>query len=915
MPNSLVIVESPTKARTLTRFLGSDVKVMASMGHVRDLPESSLGVDIHNRFTPIYVLTGGGKKVIGQLKREVRKADAVYLATDPDREGEAIAWHLYEELKRGTKAAFHRVTFHEITRNAILRAFEHPSELDLHKIDAQQARRVLDRIVGYQVSPMLWKAVQKGTSAGRVQSVALRLVCERQREIDGFTPVEYWNMIAKFGFADCEELLTAKLYQLDGKKPKIGDGDTANTLAEDLGSGTFRVADVGRKPRSRRAPPPFITSTLQQAAGSLRMSTSQTMRIAQQLYEGIEAGSEGAVGLITYMRTDSVAVAKEAQAAAREFIGSAFGPDYVPPKPNVYRSRGTAQEAHEAIRPTDVTRTPEKVEKYLSPQQSRLYRLIWNRFVASQMSPARMIEHTIDVESVRPAGSLRPEHHFLFRASATTTTFPGFLKVYDVKEETGKAMTEEEAAVASSLPELDKGTGCALAELEKQQKFTEPPPQFSEATLVRELEQNGVGRPSTYATIVNTIQQRKYAVKERGKLAPTPLGYSVNDYLTENLDDLFKVDFTARMEKKLDSVEEGDVEWTAMLDAFYAEFVKWVGGVPATVGAPTEERVRALMATFPEDLDWAPPVKRGRRTYDDAKFFASLRKQVDDGKPFSDRQWQALLALAARYADKIGNLDEVADELNVRDAVDALIRKRKEAEEKGRSPDNAKSSAPDPRDIALLDVLKDIEFEPPTRRGKRRYDDKEFYLSLRGQAEEGKKLSDAQLNAARRLIGKYEGQIGNFADVAAKFGLEPLERKAASSSADEIKPLVDMLGEVRTWQPPRKTGRRTYDDAEFAQSVTDQFRARNGLSDRQVAAIKRMLVKYHEQIPGYGERAGALGLAPPPPTAAEINQKCPDCGGAIVARSARGRQFFGCTNFPKCRFTTRDLASLSSSSE
>ncbi|NLF17722.1 MAG: type I DNA topoisomerase, partial [Lentisphaerae bacterium] len=401
MATALVVVESPTKARTIARFVGRDMRVLASNGHVRDLPSRSLGVDIAGGFKLDYVLTSRGRQVAADLRKAARQATEIYLATDPDREGEAIAWHLMEVLKEAApKAHFHRVTFHEITRPAITASFAHPGEIAEDRVMAQQARRVVDRLVGYQVSPLLWREVRKGTSAGRVQSVALRLVCEREREILAFKPVEYWNLEALFETGQSKVELKTRLAQLDGAKPVIPDAETAGALATEIEAASFAVAAVTSKPRRQYAPPPFITSTLQQAAGgALRFSTKQTMQIAQQLYEGIDLGDGGPVGLITYMRTDSVAVAQEAQEQAREAIAVLYGKEYVPATPNRFRSRQSAQEAHEAIRPTDVQRTPEAVASYLTPPQLRLYTLIWRRFMASQMEAARQVDHAIDIEA------------------------------------------------------------------------------------------------------------------------------------------------------------------------------------------------------------------------------------------------------------------------------------------------------------------------------------------------------------------------------------------------------------------------------------------------------------------------------------------------------------------------------------
>ncbi|MBO7533340.1 MAG: type I DNA topoisomerase, partial [Victivallales bacterium] len=489
MSKTLVVVESPAKARTIGRFLGNEIQVQASMGHVRDLPQHSLGVDIEHDFEPQYELTTNGKKVVKSLRQAAASADQIYLATDPDREGEAIAWHLQEILRTAGHGQFHRITFHEITRNAIERSFKEPGQIAMDLVAAQQARRVLDRLVGYQVSPLLWRSIKKGTSAGRVQSVALRLVVEREREIQAFKPEEYWNLDALFTCPDLNDTqVRTRLFRLNNEKAVVANARQAEVLADALESAgvTHRVTKVTETPRRQAAPPPFITSTLQQACGSaLKLGASQTMRIAQELYEGIELGN-GSVGLITYMRTDSVNVAKEAQDQAREYIAANYGDEYVPERPNIYRSRKSAQEAHEAIRPTDVTRTPDAVSAYLTGPQLRVYRIIWNRFMASQMSAARQIDHAVEIESrggdlsslVFPPDDKKNAMKGIictFRASARETVFQGYLKVYNIKE-VGEEDNPDDTA--HPLPHLKEGMICNLKDLIKEQCFTTPPSRY-----------------------------------------------------------------------------------------------------------------------------------------------------------------------------------------------------------------------------------------------------------------------------------------------------------------------------------------------------------------------------------------------------------------------------------------------------
>jgi DNA topoisomerase-1 len=894
MSKSVVVVESPTKARTIGRFLGRDTEVLSSMGHVRDLPESSLGVDVSHGFKPSYVLTSNGKRVIGNLRKAVAKAEDVYLATDPDREGEAIAWHLEQVLKARSKARFHRVTFHEITRSAIERSFEHPGEIAHDLVDAQQARRVVDRLVGYQVSPLLWKNIRKGTSAGRVQSVALRLVCEREREILGFEPEEYWNLDALFSTREPEAEIKTRLTMLDGKKARVPNAEIANELAGELEQAAYAVSNVESTPRKQSASPPFITSTLQQAAGSsLRMGASQTMRIAQQLYEGVDLGQGGPAGLITYMRTDSFNVSKEAQEQVREYIAERYGKEYVPSKPNRYRSRKSAQEAHEAIRPTDVSRTPESIKSFLSRDQYRLYRLIWNRFVASQMAPARLMEHVIDIE----ARGDHLTHAYIFRASAREVVFPGFQAVYNERE--AGAEDEEENGVAASLPAIPVGTACTLLDLAKEQCFTKPPPRYSEATLIRALEQNGVGRPSTYAATVNTIQQRDYVKREKGRLIPTPLGFDINDYLVGQMPKLFDVGFTAQMEDQLDQVEEGNVDWKTMVETFYERFKDWVG--PSTVvAAPSNDRARELLEAFPEDLTWHEPVKRGRRTYDDKKFHDSLMEQITEGKkPLSDRQWKALLNLAARYVDEAPGIAHAAEELGVADQLSVQKKARKEAIEELKR-------GPDPNQVALLDALAEVEFAPPVKRGKRTYDDGKFYRSLRDQVEGGKRLSSAQENALAKLIAKYREQVPGVEELTRKHGLE-LPEQGPQADSDATANVLALFDAVSEWQPPQKRGRRTYDDREFVESLTTQFANKGALSPRQLEAAKKLAAKYAAQIPEYERHAQALALPAPVEPPVELDVPCPKCGAPLVKRTGRKKPFYGCSTFPKCRFIASEL--------
>ena len=568
MSKSLVVVESPAKARTIKKILGRDYIVESSVGHIRDLPTKELGVDIENAFRPKYVLIRGKGKVVKSLQSEARKVENIYLAADPDREGEAICWHLAEELKK-TKKPIHRITYNEITKSAILNAIENPGEIDMSLVDAQQARRVLDRLVGYQISPILWRSVKPGLSAGRVQSVAVRLICEREEEIEKFEPEEYWTLTATLTPIDVKHLFSAKLHKIGSKKGEINnygfriDEERAKELTADAKTKSYVVEKVEKRERKQRPVPPFITSTLQQEASrKLRFAAKKTMFIAQQLYEGLEIGSEGSVGLITYMRTDSTRVAQEAVQAARNHIKNTYGEAYLPARAVNYRSKKGAQDAHEAIRPTVPLRTPEELKSYLNNEQYRLYDLIWKRFIASQMKPAILDATTIDIK----AGT------YLFRATGSVIKFNGFRRIYmEGKDDT--AANENEASEENiNLPTVKAGDALNLRKLEPKQHFTQPPPRYNEATLVKMLEAKGIGRPSTYASILSTIQDRGYVTRERRQLLPTDVGKLVNTLLIKGFENIVDVRFTAAMEEQLDTIAEGKVKWSHTLGEFYPSF-------------------------------------------------------------------------------------------------------------------------------------------------------------------------------------------------------------------------------------------------------------------------------------------------------------------------------------------------------
>jgi len=581
MAKNLVIVESPAKAKTINKYLGSDYLVLASIGHIKDLPSKELGVDIENNFEPVYEVIPDAKKrnnrkTVSDLKKAAKAADTIYLAADPDREGEAICQHLAEEIvpKRPPKPVF-RVMFNEITKNAIKDAFKEPKQVNQDLVDAQQARRILDRLVGYKVSPILWKTIGGKLSAGRVQTVAVRMVVDREREIEAFVQTEYWTIIANLT-AKLPPNFDARLYKIEDKTLKTGNFDQdlkksevhlkdekeSKEIVAEAEKEQFIVDSVTTKERKRNPTPPFITSKLQQeAARKFGFSVKKTMIVAQKLYEGVEIGKEGLVGLITYMRSDSIRVSDTALNETRDFVGAEYGKDYLPEKPNFYKSKKGAQDAHEAIRPTDVNRTPENLKSYLNADEHKLYRLIWQRMVASQMSPAVFDQTTIDIKAGR----------FIFRATGSVQKFDGFLKVY---QEGRDEKTEEDEDEEKTLPKVEKGENLKLNKVTPEQHFTEPPPRYSEATLVKALEEKGVGRPSTYAAIMTTIQDREYVEKLEGRFHPTGLGTTVNDLLVANFDELFNPAYTARMEENLDEIEDGKLNWRDALRIFYDKFSK-----------------------------------------------------------------------------------------------------------------------------------------------------------------------------------------------------------------------------------------------------------------------------------------------------------------------------------------------------
>ncbi|MFW5971989.1 MAG: type I DNA topoisomerase [Bacillota bacterium] len=549
--DTLVIVESPAKAKTISKFLGKGYKVEASMGHVIDLPKSKIGIDVSNNFEPKYITIRGKGKILSKLRKAVKKSNDVLLATDPDREGEAISWHLYRALKLEKENA--RIEFNEITKNAIQNALKQARPIDENLVNAQQARRLLDRLVGYKLSPLLWKKVRKGLSAGRVQTVAVKIICKREREIEAFEPEEYWSITVELKKGKSK--FTADLHRIEGKKFKIGSEDEANNILKELKQEDFIVRKVKERNRRRNPKPPFTTSTLQQRASNfLGFSAKKTMYLAQQLYEGIEIGKEGTVGLISYIRTDSTRISKEAVGNAQSYIKNKYGKKYLPDKSRKYVVSEGAQDAHEAIRPTSVNRHPDNLKKYLNAEQYKLYNLIWRRFVSSLMSPAVYKVLTINIK----AGE-----KYLFRATGSQILFPGFLKVSNA--------SQKEDVI---LPDIGEGDKLPVGKYDPQQHFTQPPPRYTEASLVKTLEEEGIGRPSTYAPTISTVVSRGYVERDGKQLKPTKLGFIVVDLLSEHFPDVTDIEFTAHMENRLDNIEEGDDDWHQVLADFYFPFAE-----------------------------------------------------------------------------------------------------------------------------------------------------------------------------------------------------------------------------------------------------------------------------------------------------------------------------------------------------
>ena len=824
MGKKLVIVESPAKAKTINKILGSDYIVTSSLGHIRDLPVKSIGVDVHNAFKPKYVTAKGKKKVVSQLKGQAKKCESVYLAPDPDREGEAIAWHIESVLKpENPDKEFWRVEYNEITPQAVRRAFETPGHINRDRVDAQQARRVLDRLVGYTVSPMLWRRIRRGLSAGRVQSVALRLVCERETQIRDFVAEKFWII-----GATVRKLVVPlnpfdiKLMQINDEKAEVKSAEHAEQVKSDLEGRELKVIDINTRTVSKRPPPPFITSGLQQAgSGRYGFSPRRTMSIAQKLYEGVDMG-DGPVGLITYMRTDSFRVAKEAVVACRDLVKKKFGEQYCPETPNTFRSRKSAQEAHEAIRPTDVGRTPESMAGRLEAPELKLYSLIWTRFVASQMCPAKIEQRTVKIEAMPKAGEA---NRYMFHVSASNVKFDGYMKAAGMAD----AKKEDEDEVAE-LPNLAKGEPLVCLEWLSEEKETKPPARYSEASLVKALEANGVGRPSTYAQTVSTLQQREYVVRERRSLVPTDLGMQVSEMLVESLGELFDITFTASMEERLDEVENGRMNWTRMLEEFHVKFEEWMSAIRAPVAdTAVTDRILSLLARVEK---WAPETKRGKRVYSDSKFVESIRRQLEGGsKAVTQRQLEALVKIACRYRDQVVEIETVLKETGFATVLTAPAHQP-------------------PKDVTVkkLQLLESIGMDESAEK---------FIGSLRSRVDGGRSLTEAQVKALDNVVLAHRKKIDDLETLK-----DQLELPAVVPHDDrESKTMLEALLSVKTWKDPVTRGKRVFDDEKFYESLSQHYEAKGFLSVRQKAALGKMVARYRESIPDFERIARECGIS------------------------------------------------------
>ena len=838
MNKSLVIVESPAKAKKINSFLGNDFIVMASVGHVRDLPPKNLGVDLEKGFQPEYVETTNGKKILKELKDKVKECEKVFLAPDPDREGEAIAWHLYEALRENVGANnFYRVTYNEITKSAILSAFDRTTKIDMDRVNAQQARRILDRLVGFKGSPVVRRQIRGANSVGRVQTVALRLVVDREILIDGFIPEIYFTVGVEVQ-KKCEPIdsFILKLARINNlpigvKDRKLQLGAIKNieqleNIQKELETSSLEVSDIITKEVTRKARAPFITSTLQQSAsGVLGYAPARTMGLAQKLYEN---------GLITYMRTDSFNIAKSAQDECRSFIINEYGLEYLPENSNIYsRKSSAAQEAHEAIRPTSILIKPGNEGIKLETAELKLYKLIWERFVASQMVPARILRRTVEA-------AVNTKNEYLFRATTSDIIFAGYMKASGIEAAIEKSKQSDDSEDEIKIPPLDKNESLHVIKWLNEEKETKPLSRYSEASLIKALEENGVGRPSTYAAIMSKLDEREYVIKEKRSLIPTNLGKELiglvqrteEKHKDGNKIDLFEVNFTADMEKRLDDVEEGRLEWTDMMNAFYPSLLEWIEHAKETADANLVNDYLTALSTI---VDWAEPIKSGKKIYDDKKTYLDLKNSVNKGELLSKRQGDLLYKMCCRYYNQISN--DLSERLN-------LIK-----------PEAVRDTT-----AHKISLLLGVKFDNPNKVGKRVYDDKKFVNSLNDQIALGKRLSDKQVSFLNKLLGKYANQIPDFEEIKKEFNIDlPNEIDVDPS----IEPILEMMRNISDWAEPVKKGKREFNDQSFYDSLTSQFKSNKSLSERQVLALKKMAARYATQILDYDDNKDKLGLLEP----------------------------------------------------
>jgi DNA topoisomerase-1 len=886
MPKALVIVESPVKAKTINKYLGKQYVVKASLGHIKDLPKNDLAVDIAHGFAPHYEIIEGKRKLINELKQAAKGVESIYLAADPDREGEAICFHLQEELqgKKNGGPQIYRVMFNEITKNAVQKAFQNPGMVDGKLVDAQQARRVLDRLVGYKISPLLWDKVRRGLSAGRVQTVALRVIVERESEIAAFVKKEYWTIDADLG-ARKPPPLKAHLIKRDDQTPELGSQAATDYVVAQLDGADYIVRSVGTREKRRNPVAPFITSTLQQESSrKLRFSVKRTMILAQRLYEGIELGKEGAVGLITYMRTDSTRVAEDALQEVRAYVAVKYGPEFLPESANIYKSKKDAQDAHEAIRPTSMEHSPDEVAKYLAEDELKLYRLIWNRFVASQMSPAVFDQTTIDI-----AARGKDASDYLFRATGSVLKFGGFLKIY---EEGKDQSDEEDEEMKHRLPAVAEGEHLKFRALLPEQHFTEPPPRYNEATLVKKLEADGVGRPSTYASILSTILEREYVQKEGGRFTPTELGRVVTGLLLENFDDIFDIQYTARMEEELDEIEAGKIAWRVAIGEFYERFDK-------DLKHAEEHMTNIKRMEKPTDLTCEKcgrplVVKWGKHGS-----FLACTGYPDFPSRSAESDFEKLQKDIARREQGVrGEIEKTLSKLRTR-YPDATI-------QLGEHGDLVYSGSPNPPKRLKADLQRHAD--SLTERREKDRDQIQLRLSkIQARYPQINEFYTLDLRDTADGLAFLWQRKDSFCTYTRELAVDLPDLDVANLSEQEEGEYCENCGRPMVL----KKGR------------FGTFFACTGYPDckttKQIGGAQRKPdVPLDEKCPVCGShmvlktgRFGEFTACGNYPTCKHVKQKtigmkCPDCneGEVIERRSKRGKTFYGCNRWPDCNFVT-----------